>query len=116
MQIQVNSSNQIDGSIRLEEWVRSTLESSLERYEDDLTRIEVHLRDENGAKPGPHDKRCQMEARPKGHQPISVSHTATSLEQAVEGATTKLDHALDHLFGKLRSKRVVLEVNEEIEE
>ncbi|AUF97914.1 ribosome-associated translation inhibitor RaiA [Pseudomonas sp. BIGb0278] len=116
MQIQVNSSNQIDGSIRLEEWVRSTLESSLERYEDDLTRIEVHLRDDNGAKPGPHDKRCQMEARPKGHQPISVSHTATSLEQAVEGATTKLDHALDHLFGKLRSKRVVLEVNEEIEE
>nr|WP_314876661.1 HPF/RaiA family ribosome-associated protein [uncultured Pseudomonas sp.] len=116
MQIQVNSSNQIDGSIRLEEWVRSTLESSLERYEDDLTRIEVHLRDDNGAKPGPHDKRCQMEARPKGHQPISVSHTAASLEQAVEGATTKLDHALDHLFGKLRSKRVVLEVNEEIEE
>ncbi|MBV4502773.1 HPF/RaiA family ribosome-associated protein [Pseudomonas shirazensis] len=116
MQIQVNSSNQIDGSIRLEEWVRSTLESSLERYEDDLTRIEVHLRDDNGAKPGPHDKRCQMEARPKGHQPISVSHTATSLEQAVEGATTKLDHALDHLFGKLRSKRVMLEVNEEIEE
>lgn len=116
MQIQVNSSNQIDGSIRLEEWVRSTLESSLERYEDDLTRIEVHLRDDNGTKPGPHDKRCQMEARPKGHQPISVSHTATSLEQAVEGATTKLDHALDHLFGKLRSKRVVLEVNEEIEE
>lgn len=116
MQIQVNSGNQIDGSIRLEEWVRSTLESSLERYEDDLTRIEVHLRDDNGAKPGPHDKRCQMEARPKGHQPISVSHTATSLEQAVEGATTKLDHALDHLFGKLRSKRVVLEVNEAIEE
>lgn len=116
MQIQVNSSNQIDGSIRLEEWVRSTLESSLERYEDDLTRIEVHLRDDNGAKPGPHDKRCQMEARPKGHQPISVSHTASSLEQAVEGATTKLDHALDHLFGKLRSKRVMLEVNEEIEE
>ena len=116
MQIQVNSSNHIEGNIRLNEWVRSTLQTTLERYEEDLTRIEVHLRDENGAKPGPHDKRCQMEARPKGHQPISVSHTATSLEQAVEGATTKLDHALDHLFGKLRSKRVVLEVNEEIEE
>ena len=116
MQIQVNSSNHFESNARLDQWVRSTLQSSLERYEEDLTRIEVHLRDENGAKPGPHDKRCQMEARPKGHQPISVSHTATSLEQAVEGATTKLDHALDHLFGKLRSKRVVLEVNEEIEE
>jgi ribosome-associated translation inhibitor RaiA len=105
MQIQVNSDNHIQSSIRLEEWVRTTVESALERYEEDLTRIEVHLRDENGDKPGPHDKRCQMEARPKGHQPISVTHKAPSLDQAVEGAATKLEHALEHLFGKLRSKR-----------
>ncbi|MBJ9975822.1 HPF/RaiA family ribosome-associated protein [Pseudomonas sp. S75] len=105
MQIQVNSSNHIDSSSRLNEWVRSTLESTLQRYEDDLTRIEVHLRDENGDKSGPHDKRCQIEARPKGHQPISVSHTADSLEHAIEGAANKLNNALEHLFGKLRSKR-----------
>lgn len=108
MQIQVNSDNHIQGNERLNEWIRSTVESALERFEEDLTRIEVHLRDENGAKPGPHDKRCQLEARPKGHQPISVNHTATSLEQAVEGAATKLNNALDHLYGKLRSKRSVL--------
>lgn len=29
MQIQVNSSNHIEGNIRLNEWVRSTLEASL---------------------------------------------------------------------------------------
>ena len=107
MQIQVNSSNDFDGNARLDQWVRSTLQNSLERYEDDLTRIEVHLRDENGAKPGPHDKRCQMEARPKGHQPISVTHKAASLEQAVEGAAEKLSHALEHHYGKQRSKRAV---------
>jgi ribosome-associated translation inhibitor RaiA len=105
MQIQVNSDNHIESSIRLEEWVRTTVESTLERYEEDLTRVEVHIRDENGDKPGPHDIRCQMEARPKGHQPISVTHKADSLDQAVEGAAVKLDHALEHLFGKLRSKR-----------
>ena len=109
MQIQVNSSNHFEGNARLDQWVRSTLQNSLERYEDDLTRIEVHLRDENGDKPGPHDKRCQMEARPKGHQPISVSHKSASLDQAVEGAATKLNHALEHLYGKLRSKRAVAE-------
>ncbi|MDZ5605040.1 HPF/RaiA family ribosome-associated protein [Pseudomonas sp. RP23018S] len=108
MQIQVNSSNQIEGSARLNEWVRSTLESGLERYAEDITRIEVHLSDENGTKPGPHDKRCQLEARPKGHPPISVSDTANTLEQAVDGAATKLDHALEHLYGKLRSKRVAV--------
>ncbi|AIR89557.1 HPF/RaiA family ribosome-associated protein [Pseudomonas cremoricolorata] len=112
MQIQVNSSNQIQGNARLNDWVRSTLESGLERFEDDLTRVEVHLSDDNGAKPGPHDKRCQMEARPKGHPPISVSHTAGSLDHAVDGATTKLNHALDHFYGKLRSKRGTLELAE----
>jgi len=105
MQIQVNSDNHIESSIRLEEWVRTTVEATLERYEEDLTRVEVHIRDENGDKPGQHDIRCQMEARPKGHQPISVTHKADALDQAVEGAAEKLNHALEHLFGKLRDKR-----------
>ena len=102
MQIQVNSDNHIQSSKRLEEWVRTTIESTLDRYEEDLTRVEVHLSDENGDKPGPHDLRCQLEARPKGHQPISVTHKADSLEQAIDGAAEKLEHALEHLFGKLR--------------
>ena len=104
MQIQVNSDNHIQSSQRLEEWVRTTIESTLDRYEEDLTRVEVHLADENGDKPGPHDMRCQLEARPKGHQPISVTHKADSLEQAIDGAAEKLEHALEHLFGKLRGK------------
>jgi len=104
MQIQVNSDNHIQSSKRLEEWVRTTIESTLDRYEEDLTRVEVHLSDENGEKPGPHDLRCQLEARPKGHQPISVTHKADSLEQAIDGAAEKLEHKLDHLFGKLRGK------------
>lgn len=104
MQIQVNSDNHIQSSKRLEEWVRTTIESTLDRYEEDLTRVEVHLSDENGDKPDPHDLRCQLEARPKGHQPISVTHKADSLEQAIDGAAEKLEHALEHLFGKLRGK------------
>ncbi|AZF62066.1 MULTISPECIES: HPF/RaiA family ribosome-associated protein [Pseudomonas] len=104
MQIQVNSDNHIESSIRLEEWVRTTIESTLERYEEDLTRVEVYLKDENGDKPGPHDLSCRLEARPKGHQPLSVLHKADTLEQAIDGAATKLEHALEHLYGKLRGK------------
>jgi ribosome-associated translation inhibitor RaiA len=107
MQIQVNSNNHIESSIRLEEWVRTTVESTLEHYDEHLTRVEVHIHDETGDKPGPHDIKCQMEARPKGHQPVSVSHKANTLDQAVDGAAVKLDHALEHLFGKLRDKRAV---------
>ncbi|BCQ59476.1 Sigma 54 modulation protein / S30EA ribosomal protein [Pseudomonas sp. NFPP10] len=107
MQIQVHSDNHIQSSLRMEEWVRSTVESTLERYEEDLTRVVVHLRDENGGKSGPDDMRCQLEARPKGHQPVSVTHKADTLEQALDGATVKLESALEHMFGKLRGKRAV---------
>ncbi|MGE7958544.1 HPF/RaiA family ribosome-associated protein [Pseudomonas sp. NPDC089530] len=108
MQIQVHSDNHIQSSLRMEEWVRSTVESTLERYEEDLTRVVVHLRDENGDKAGPHDIRCQLEARPKGHQPVSVTHKADTLEQAIDGASLKLESALEHMFGKLRGKRATV--------
>lgn len=116
MQIQVNSNHHIDSNVRLEEWVRTTVESALENYDDDLTRIEVHIRDEIGDKPGPHDIKCQMEARPKGHQPIAASHSAGSVDLAVEGAADKLSHALEHLFGKLRDKRAAAPLNEDEQE
>ena len=105
MQINVFSDKHIDSDKRTQEWVQATVEVTLERHLEDLTRVEVHLSDENGGKSGPKDKRCKMEARPKGHQPILVSHDADSLTQAVEGAAQKLEHALEHLFGKLRGKR-----------
>ncbi|MHA6492132.1 HPF/RaiA family ribosome-associated protein [Pseudomonas borbori] len=106
MQVQVNS-NHIEGSARLQEWVSAEVTERLDRFEDYLTRVEVHLSDENGDKSGADDKRCQIEAKPKGHQSLSVTHKASSLDLAVEGATEKMRHALDHLIGKLDSKAVI---------
>lgn len=103
MQIHVNS-NHIEGSARLHAWVEAAVGERLERFDDFLTRVEVHVSDENGAKAGDDDKRCQIEARPKGHQPLSVSHKAASLDQAVDGAAEKMRHALEHLIGKLGAK------------
>ncbi|KAB0548028.1 HPF/RaiA family ribosome-associated protein [Pseudomonas argentinensis] len=105
MQVHVNS-NHIEGSARLQEWVSASVADRLERYEEFLSRVEVHVSDENGGKGGADDKRCQIEARPKGHQPLSVTHKAESLEQAIEGAAEKMRHALEHLVGKLESKPV----------
>nr|MBF0683332.1 HPF/RaiA family ribosome-associated protein [Pseudomonas sp.] len=106
MQIQVHSDNHIEGSARLAEWVSTSVADKLDRFDDEITRVVVHLNDENGIKAGSQDKRCQIEARPKGLQPLSVTHKAESLELAVEGAIDKLGNALSHQFGKLRSKRV----------
>ncbi|WP_120994937.1 HPF/RaiA family ribosome-associated protein [Stutzerimonas urumqiensis] len=103
MHVQVNS-HHIPGSVALHEWVGAAVEDRLERFDDFLTRIEVHLSDENAQKAGADDKRCQIEARPKGHQAISVTHKAESLQLAVEGAAEKMHHALDHLTGRLETK------------
>lgn len=105
MQVQVNS-NHIEGSARLQEWVSSVVSGQLDRFDEYLTRVEVHLTDENGHKAGSDDKRCQIEARPKGHQALSVTHKAASLDLAVDGATEKMRHALSHLVGKLDSAAV----------
>ena len=104
MQTEVFSDKNIAVDVRTQQWVTATVEVTLERHLEDLSRVIVHLTDENGGKSGPGDKRCKMEARPKGHQPIVVTQDANTLTQAVEGASEKLEHALEHLFGKLRGK------------
>jgi ribosome-associated translation inhibitor RaiA len=100
MQVQVNS-NQVTAGVGLHDWVGTTVEDALERFDDLLTRVEVHVSDENADKSGAQDKRCQIEARPKGHTPVSVTHKAESLDQAVQGAADKMRHALEHLMGRL---------------
>ena len=105
MQIQVRS-NHIEGSVELQEWVSAAVQERLERFDDFLTRVEVHVGDESAQKAGAADNRCQIEARPKGHQPLSVTHKAESLELAVDGAAEKMHKALDHLMGKLDAKVV----------
>ncbi|MFD2836648.1 HPF/RaiA family ribosome-associated protein [Azotobacter vinelandii] len=107
MQLQVHSDNHIEGSARLAGWVRATIASKFERYGEELTRVVVHLNDEKGNKAGANDKRCQIEARARGCQPLSVSHNAESLEFALDGAMEKkLGHALAHRLGKQRNKRI----------
>ncbi|WP_304640210.1 HPF/RaiA family ribosome-associated protein [Pseudomonas sp.] len=103
MQVQVNS-NHIQGSETLQEWVGSAVTSELSRFEELLTRVEIHVSDENAHKGGDQDKRCQIEFRPKGHQSMSVSHKAESLRLAVDGAAVKARHALEHLTGKLQAR------------
>ncbi|HSC84438.1 MAG TPA: HPF/RaiA family ribosome-associated protein [Pseudomonas sp.] len=103
MQVQVRT-NQIEGSARLQEWVSSEVMDKLDHFEEFLTRVDVHLSDENANKSGTDDKRCQIEAKPKGHQSISVTHKAHDMAVAVDGATEKMRHALEHLTGRLDAK------------
>ena len=80
-----------------------TLQEALNRFSDQITRVEVHLSDENAHKEGSDDKRCLLEARLKGMKPIAVSHNAETLDFAVSGAIDKLMKTLESTIGKLRN-------------
>ena len=101
MNIQVNTDHNIEGSAELNAYIESSLASTFERFTVAITRIEVHLSDENAGKTGSNDKRCLLEARVSNHQPIVVSHHADTLYQAIDTASDKLLRALDNMVGKL---------------
>ena len=101
MQVLVNSDHHIVGGEALTERVQGVVADRLGRFEGRITRVEVHLNDLNGNKPGERDKRCLMEARLGGMKPIAVSHEAPTLMEAIHAAADKLERALDHTLGKL---------------
>jgi ribosome-associated translation inhibitor RaiA len=103
MKIQINTDHNIDGREQMAEEAEAVVESALGHLAGQITRVEVHLSDENGHKGGTADKRCMMEARLEGHQPIAVTDQAATIEQAIEGAAGKLKSALDHVLGRLSS-------------
>ena len=101
MQVQVNTDHHIKGHLTLTARVRATVESTLDRFSDHITRVEVHLSDENGDKGGQNDKRCMMEARLEGLQPVAVTQLATTLDDAMDGAAGELARLIEHTLGRL---------------
>lgn len=102
MLIQINSDSNIEGDNARAQLVESVIRDSLDRFSEQITRVEVHLSDENSEKKfDANDIRCLLEARIAGLQPIAVSHQAATLDQAVDGAVGKLRRSLDSTLGRL---------------
>jgi ribosome-associated translation inhibitor RaiA len=102
MQIQVNTDNHTAGSADLIRLVEGLVEGALDRFRDRITRVEVHLSDESSSeKSSGNDKRCVMEARLAGLQPITVSADESSLEHALSSAADKLEKTLKRTLGRL---------------
>jgi len=106
MNIQINTDNNISGNERLETYVQSTITKELSRFNDDITRIEVHLSDENGSKEGEKDKRCMIEARLKNIQPIAVTSQENTIEKAVSDALNKIKASIDTIIGRSKTIRI----------
>ena len=101
MQVQVNCGDGLQGKETLETWASDFLNESLARFRGDLTSVQVQLSDEAKGRTGASDMRCTLEARPNAHQPLAVTHHGETMDMAIRGAAQKLNHALEHAFGRL---------------
>ncbi|CAN7514081.1 HPF/RaiA family ribosome-associated protein [Pseudoduganella sp. LjRoot289] len=105
MQIKVNTDKTIEHHASLDEHVQTVVTAAISRFAEQITRVEVHLSDNNSQKSVDGDNRCLMEARVTGYQPIAVSAHAATLHQAISGAADKLRRAIDSALGRLSDKR-----------
>jgi len=104
MMILVNSDKNVVVDAALTSFVETEVNKVLGRFESQLTRVEVYLSDLNGNKPGLLDKRCQLEARPSGDGPVSVSDEADTIELAIRGAVNKMKRLLESSFGRAQKR------------
>ncbi len=103
MIIQINSDNNVAGSEELSNYLESTVAETLQRFQEQITRVEVHITDENSHKSGLSDKRCMLEARLEGMQPIAVTAHGDTVHEALKSALDKLKSSLDTALGKLKT-------------
>jgi ribosome-associated translation inhibitor RaiA len=103
MEIQFNTDKNIDGNEELIASLTALIAKELNRFKNQITRLEIHLSDEDSSKDGINDIRCMIEARLEGLKPIAVTNNANSDENAVKGAVDKLNSSLKTTLGRLRN-------------
>lgn len=102
MEVIFNTDRNIEGKERIEAFFKDQIKQDLNRFSDHITRVEVHVSDENGSKSGENDKKCVLEARPQGLKPVAVTAFDNSVEKAISSATNKLKNSLTRVIGKLQ--------------
>jgi hypothetical protein len=100
MFVQIRTDNQIISDSEANQRLEQKVRAKLRRFEQRLTRVEVHVEDVNGAKGGDADKRVSIETRPAGHPPVAVHAEAAQVYDAVMLAAGKAAKALEHALGK----------------
>ncbi len=102
MTIQLNTDHNITGSEKFKSVLEGQITDELSRFSEHITRVEVHLADENGNKGGLDDKRCTIAAGIEGKPTIAATNHANTYELAVSGAVHKLKSSLDKVLGRLK--------------
>ena len=101
MQIQINSDKNIAITNKNKGTYETKTAKGLQRFESLITRVEVHLSDENALKSGTDDKKCLIEVRMENRQPISVTATSDVIEKSFASALNKMKRKMATIHSKL---------------
>jgi len=104
MKVLVHTDRNIHTDESQERRIQDDLAAALARFSESLTRVEVHLSDESAWRSTGDDIHCRLEARPTHQEPVTVSHQASTQEEALVGATDKMETLLTHKFDRLTEK------------
>ena len=100
MDFQFNTDSSVMGTENVADRIEEQLRSRLSRFEDRLTRLEVHVTDANASRGGGDDKQCTIEARLRGGNPVTVTARAGDVDAAAREAGSKMASLLNTHFGK----------------
>ena len=105
MLVHVTTDNHISGRQELVGEIEATVSAALVRFKEQLMRVDVHLTDQTSNETSDVDKRCKLEARLSGMQPMLASGDGANLDQAIDVALDRLTNMLEHKLGKISEKK-----------
>ena len=103
MFIEFHSDNNVKTSEETVAPFRDQINNSFKTYSHQVSSVQVHFSDENGNKGGQDDKRCMMEVRLDGKDPIAVTARLSNITQALKFASDKMKASLDTRRDKLKN-------------
>lgn len=105
MLIQLNSNHHIKISSADAEEMEQAIRDRLGRFADWLTRVEVHLSNQDGSKSDETDARCSLEVRPEGRDPVITTADAPDQLASVNAALRSMMTVLERERGRLTSRK-----------
>lgn len=105
MQVHVSTDRNIEGDQAAIGYITGLVNAALSRVSDRITRVEIHLSDENSDQRGGTDVRCLIEARMQRRRPVAVTHQAATVDQAVNGAAGKVARLIEGRIDRARNRQ-----------
>jgi len=102
IQVQIHWSD-VEKSDALGEHIEKQIAHALRHHENRFTRVDVHVHDDKAGRRGDADKRCVIEARPAGADPLAVEDHGEEFYATVAGAAKKLERAAQHFVDRHRT-------------